>query len=457
MATITSLGVGSGLDLESLVTSLMAVESRPLTALQTKAASYTSKISALGTLKSKLSALQTAAAAMRTTIGKTALTTFASYSASVADTTIASATAATGAVAGSYTLEVEQLARAQRFVSGTSFSSTTEAIGNEGDTLTFDFATPDAEGNSRSVTITLNSSNNSLTGLRNAINSANMGVTATIVNGTVDGEIKPQLIFTGSEGLDNEITLGGELATQFSQTVSAQNAKFSINGIAATSSTNAASGILDGVTINLAKQGTTTLTVAAEYSTNMTSALNAFITAYNSANSTMTTMGAYDATTKTAGALQGNQVLRDSQTTVRSLLYSTTVGGTSAYQTLSDIGVTAGTDGSLTLNSSKLESALAADPNAVASLVAKIGESYNTELEKTVGYTGRIKTATDSANAIVKDLQARQEALALRLETIETRYRAKFSALDTLISNLNTTSSYLTQQIASLTQSSESS
>ena len=452
MATITSLGSGSGLDLESLVTSLMAVESRPLTALKTKAASYTSKISSLGTLKSKLSALQTAAAAMRTTIGKTALTTFASFSASVTDTTIASATATTGAVAGNYTLEVQQLARAQRFASS-AFSSTTDAIGSEGDTLTFDFATPDAEGNSRSVTITLDSSNNSLTGLRNAINKANMGVSATIVSGT-DG---PQLIFSGQEGLANEITLSGELATHFGQTVSAQDAKFSINGIAATSSTNAASGILDGVTVNLAKEGTTTLTVAAEYSTNMTSALNAFITAYNAANSTMTTMGAYDATTKTAGALQGNQVLRDSQTTVRNLLYSTTTGGTSAYQTLSDIGVTAGTDGSLTLNSTKLQSALAADPDAVASLVTKIGESYNTELEKTVGYTGRIKTATDSANTIVKDLEARQEALSLRLETIEKRYRAKFTALDTLISSLNTTSSYLTQQIASLTNSSSSS
>jgi flagellar hook-associated protein 2 len=137
MATITSLGVGSGLDLESLVTSLMAVEARPLTALQTKVASYTSKISSLGTLKSKLSALQTAAAAMKTATGKTALSTFASFTASTADTTIATATATTGAVAGTYTLNVTQLAVAQRFESGT-FSSTTDTVGSEGDTLTFD-------------------------------------------------------------------------------------------------------------------------------------------------------------------------------------------------------------------------------------------------------------------------------------------------------------------------------
>jgi flagellar hook-associated protein 2 len=452
MATITSLGVGSGLDLESLVTSLMAVEARPLTALQTKVASYTSKISSLGTLKSKLSALQTAAAAMKTATGKTALSTFASFTASTADTTIATATATTGAVAGTYALNVTQLAVAQRFESGT-FSSTTDTVGSEGDTLTFDFATPDDEGNSRSVTITLDSSNNSLTGLRNAINNANMGVAATIVNGT-DG---PQLIFTGEEGLDNEITLSGALATQFTEKVSAQNAEFTINGIAATSSTNSASGVLDGVTIGLVKEGTTTLTVAADYSTNITSALNDFITAYNAANSTMTTMGAYNSTTGTAGALQGNQILRDSQTLVRNLLYSTTTGGTSAYQTLSDIGVTVGTDGSLSLDSSKLEGALAADSSAVATLVTKIGESYNSSLESTVGYSGKIKIATDSANTIIKQLEERQEALELRLETIEARYRSRFTALDTLLSNLNNTSTYLTQQLASLTGSSDSS
>jgi len=452
MATITSLGVGSGLDLESLVTSLMAVEARPLTALQTKISSYTSKISSLGTLKSKLSALQTAAAAMKTATGKTALNTFASYSASTADTTIATATATTGAVAGTYTLNVTQLAVAQRFESGT-FSSTTDAVGSEGDTLTFDFATPDDEGNSRSVTITLDSSNNSLTGLRNAINNANMGVSATIVNGSSG----PQLIFTGEEGLDNEITLSGELATQFTEKVSAQDAEFTINGIAATSSSNSASEVLDGVTIALVKEGTTTLTVAADYSTNITSALNDFITAYNAANSTMTTMGAYDSTTGTAGALQGNQILRDSQTLVRNLLYSTTTGGTSTYQTLSDIGVTVGTDGSLSLDSSKLEGALAADSSAVATLVTKMGESYNSSLESTVSYSGKIKIATDSANTIIKELEERQEALELRLETIEARYRTRFTALDTLLSSLNNTSTYLTQQLASLTGSSNDS
>lgn len=454
MATVTSLGAGSGLELESLVTSLMAVESKPLTALKNKESSYTSKISSLGTLKSKLSALQTAAAALETTLGKTALESFASYTATIADTSVASATATTGAVAGSYSLEVTQLARAQRFVS-TAYTSSSSSVGNIGDTLTFDFATPDADGNSRSKTITLDSTNNTLTGLRNAINSANMGVTATIVNGK-DGAT---LVFTSEEGLDNAITLSGTgtfetTSSTFTEEVQAQNAEFKLNGIAATSSTNSSTKVLEGVTLNLTKTGTTTLTVAADYATNMTTALNAFITAYNAANSTMTTMGAYDATTKTAGALQGNQILRDSQTLIRSLVYNTTTGGASSYQRLSDIGITVGTDGSLSLNSTKLSNALSADPNAVAALVSKVGTTYNTELEKTVGYTGRIQVATNSANSMIKDLQLREEALQRRLTTIEARYRARFSALDTLVSSLNTTSSYLTQQIASLTSSS---
>jgi len=454
MTTVTSLGVGSGLDLESLVTKLMTAESVPLTVLQTKQTSYSSNISSLGTLKSKLSALQTAAAALTTDIGKTALDKFASYSTTVADTTIATATATTGAVAGTYSLAVTQLAQAQTFTSGT-YASTSTAIGSAGDTLTFAFATNDASGNSRSKTITLDSSNNSLIGLRNAINGASMGVTATIVNGSAGA----QLVFTGTPGLSNAITLGGSLSgttttPAFTKTGSALDANYTLNGIAATSSTNTSSSVVDGLTVNLAKLGTTTLTVATDYATNITKALNTFITAYNDANSTMTTLGAYDATTKVAGALQGNDVLRDAQTQTRSLLYATKTGGTSPYQTLSDLGVSVGADGSLSLDSTKLNKALAADPSTTAALVAKIGTAYNTTLDKIVGSTGAIQIATTSDNTMISELTKREDALQLRLDAIEKNYRAQFTALDTLVSSLNSTASYLTQQLASLTKSS---
>lgn len=452
MATITSLGTGSGLDLESLVTKLMSVEQAPLTALKKKETSVNTKISSLGTLKSKLSALQTAALALKANIGQTALQKFATYSTSVNDTTVASATATTGAVAGSYTLKVTKLATSDQFFSN-AVATASSTVGNNGDTLTFDFATPDANGNSRSKTITLDSSNNSLTGLRNSINSANMGATATIVTGSAGA----QLVLTGATGLDNRITLNGNLTSMFTQTATGDSAAFTINGIAATSNSNSVGNVVDGVTLSLTKaNATTTLTVSAEYSTNLSSALNNFIKAYNDANSTMASMGAYNSTTKVAGVLQGESVLRDAQMQTRSLIFGTAVGGTSAYQRLSDIGVSVGTDGSLSLDSSKLNKALAADTTSVATLVDKIGDAFNTTIDTMVGTSGKLKIATDGANAMLKDLTKREDALQLHLTQIEARYRKQFTALDSLVSKYNSTSSYLTTQLANLVSSSSS-
>ena len=552
MSSITSLGVGSGLDLETLVTNLMSAEQAPLAAIQKKQASVNTKISSLGTLKSKLADLQSAGNALKADIGKTSLEKFATYSATSSTSTVASATVGTGAVAGNYDLVVSKLAQAQRFTSNV-YTATNSAIGIDGDTLTFAFATPDAEGNSRTKTITLDSTNNSLAGLRNSINGAKMGVTATIINGSAGA----QLVLSGQEGLDNEITLsgslklspprlftstssyaattaavgvigntlsfdfgtppivggplsktitltsgnnklaglrdainaegmgitasivsvggafklvfaeqsgavnkitlGGNLATALtpstfgiSQTVAAQNAEFTVNGIAASSSSNNSSKVLDGVSLKLSTLGSTTLSIVSDYSEKMTANLNSFITAFNAANSTMKTMGAYNAGTKTAGALQGNSILRDAQMQTHNLIYDTKVGGSSTYQRLSDIGVSLGTDGSLSLNASKLTTALAADPSATSALLSKIGSEFSTTIEKFVSFSGKIKVATDSSSSFIKELTSRSDALQRRLVTVEARYRKQFSSLDTLIAGLNSTSSYLTQQLAGL-------
>lgn len=447
MATITSLGAGSGLDLESLITKLMDAERTPLTALQTKQSSYNSQISALGSLKSKLADLQTAANGLKPSTGQSALDKFASYTATSSDTTIASPTATTGAVAGSYSLVVTQLAQAQRSLSNAP-PAVTPTIG---DTLSFSFAT---NGATRDKTITIDSTNNSLSGLRDAINNANMGVSATIVNGTNGA----QLILTGEEGAANTFTLTGtgNLASAFSMQTTAQDANFSVNGIASTSSTNQASGVVDGVTLNLGKTGSTTITVAKDNTTNLTTALNAFIKAYNDANSLMKTQGAYDQSTQKAGPLQGNSTLRDAQSSVRGLLFSTAASGTSAYKRLSDIGVSVAADGTLKLDSTKLGSALAADANGVAGTVAAAGAAYSNKLGQIVGSSGSIQIATDSTNKLIKNITDREAVLERRLTTIEARYRKQFTALDTLVAGMKQTSTYLTQQLANLTTSSSS-
>jgi len=481
MASVTSLGVGSGLDLQGMLTKLMQVEQQPLTLLQNKQASYQSKISALGTLQSSLAALQTAAAGLTPSSTQTATEKFSSYSASVADTTIASASAAKGAVAGSYSLEVSSLATAQRLVSPASaFVSASTALNVDAGTLKIEFGkftpatttpvaaatyTPDA---TRELDISI-SANASLNDIRDAINAKNGGVSATIVTGT-NG---PQLVLTSlKEGTDNVMRLSGLTGTDagnfnfdplapavgtFSETAAggrtASNAAFELNGIAGTSSTNAVTGVLDGVTLNLIKTnvGTpTTVTVSQNSTTGLTSALQAFVKAYNDSNSTMGGLGTYNATTKIAGALQGESSLRTAQGQVRSLLFGTTGDSASAYQRLSDIGVSVAKDGTLSLDTTKLNTAITSDFAGVANLVAKIGDTYNKTLEGIVGTTGSLVSATTGVTRMIKDLTNRQNVLSDRLTRIEASYRKQFTALDTLIASMNKTSTYLTQQLANL-------
>lgn len=466
MATITSLGSGSGLPLESLVTSLMAVERRPLTSIKNQSSAATAKISAFGALSSKLAALQTAAKGLMPSATQTALDKFASYTGTVKDTTIASASVSTGAVAGNYALKVSQLAGGQNLLSNAFAGGASAPV--SGTSLTIDFGSMTGAGNTfaadgtRSKTIQIDSDNQTLAGVRNAINGANLGVTATIINGANGA----QLSLTGSDGSDQAFKLSGisELAFNpdaptgnYTQKTTAQDAMFSLNGVAVTSKSNTVSGALDGVVLNLTATTTgdgTTLSVTRNNLDGAKKALEGFITAYNDAMGTMNTQGAYDPKTKVAGSLQGNRVLREAQTDMRALLFNTTAGGTSDYQRFSDIGVKVGTDGNLSLDSAKFTAAMAADPNAVANLVNKVGSAYNDSIEHVTGTSGSISAATTGLQSTIKSLGDRQSALELRLTTVEARYRAQFSALDTMISKTNSTGNYLATQLANLLKTS---
>ena len=480
MATISSLGSGSGLDLNGLLTNLMQSEQAPLIALQKKEASYQAKISAFGSLKGALSALQTSAASLTPGLGISAATKWQTAGTSIGDTTIATASASADAVPGEYSLEVTALAKSHRLVSPNS----TDATGNAavvsslaaGGILkielgslssTFDFS---ADAN-RELNVTI-AADSSLEQVRDAINTAATDgrVSATIINGT-NGK---QLVLTsGNTGTANVLKLSGDttLGTGFdfdpsgsatgignlSQDAakggqSAIDAAFKINGIAGTSSTNTASGILDGVTLNLTKTTTTptTLTISKNQSAALTSALTAFVKSYNDANTTMTNLGAYNASTKSASTLQGNSTLRMSQNQVRGLVFNTTEGGSSAYQRLSDIGVSMTKDGMLSLDTTKLSAAIKADFSGVAKLVSNVGTAFKSNIDNMVGSTGTITAATDSTNRQIKDITDREAVISKRLISIEARYRAQFTSLDSMIASMKQTSTYLTQQLANL-------
>lgn len=471
MASITSLGVGSGLELETLVTNLMTAEKTPLTTLKSKQSAYNVKISALGTLNSALTSLQSAASAMKPGTLETAASKFATYQATVANTAIASATASTGAVAGKYALEVDQLASGQQIKTAFTGKTSTTVVSTSASTLTLDLGSLDTLGttytsnNSFSISLEAGAT---LADLRDAINDSDAGVSASIINGT-DGA---QLVLTGPDGASNVMKLSGSIAElddfaydptgvgsspYFSQNIAAQDAEFTLNGIAATSSSNTVTDALDGVTLNLIAEteGTpTTVTIIKDSSTSITTALKAFVASYNAANSTMSSLGAYNADTKTAGNLQGNSTLRMAMTQIRHTVFDVTAGdATSAYQTLSNIGISVGKDGSLSLDSTKLTAALTADPATVANLVANVGTAFDTTIENLVGDSGSITSAVDGLKTSVGRLADQQDRLQTRLDAVEKRYRAQFAALDTLIAQLNSSGDYITSFISSLNSS----
>jgi len=470
---ISSLGAGSGLDLNSILSSLMQVEQQPLLALQSKEASYQSRISAIGTLKSALSSLQTAAGGFIPTTGQSASAKYATFKATVADTAIATGTASTGAVAGNYTLEVIALAAGHRLTSPDSTNIAGKAAVTAGlaagGTLKIELGTlpgttppytPDA---TRELNVTV-AAGSTLAQLRDAINAAATDgrVSATIVKGT-NGE---QLVLSaGKTGLSNVMRLSGLGGFDFNPATTTGNlsqatvnggqaaadASLKLNGILASSSTNTVSDVLDGVTLNLLKTTSTatTLSVTRDTTTSLTAAINTFVKAYNDAAKSMKDLGYYDATTKKAGTLQGDAALRGAQSQVRNLL-QTQAGGTSVYQTLSNIGIALQSDGSLKLDSTKLTAAIEADYAGVTTLVSKVGTAFKDGIENLVGTAGTLTAATDSTNRMIKDIGKRQTVLAQHLTQIEARYRKQFSALDSLVTSMNKTSSYLTQQLANL-------
>lgn len=461
MATITSLGTGSGMDLESLVTKLMTVEKVALTNLQKKQSSYETKFTAMGALSSVLSSLQTAAKGLQPATLKTPLSTFATFTAQLSNDAVGKASASEGAVAGTYSLEVTQLAQGHRLKSSSFSSSTTEITATAG-TITLELGTTTAGYTSnKSIPINL-SAGATLENLRNAINQSDAGVTATIVNGTTGS----QLVLTGPEGANNVLRLSSTDISGFnydptvtgtqdwSETQTAKDATFLLNGIAATSHSNTVQGTLDGVTLELLGTNTgapTTLKISQDYTENMTKALEAFVTAYNTAYSKMTSLGTYNAETKVAGELQGNSTLRFATTQIRQTLFSVTSGNSgSPYQTLNNIGVKIGMDGKLSLDKTALASSIKSDPTTVAKLVANVGDAYNTTIGAMTTQGGPISIATNGLTSTINDFKARQEKLQLRLDAIETRYRSQFSSLDKLVSSLTSTGDFLSSFISSL-------
>lgn len=474
MATIGSLGVGSGLDLNGLLDKLAAAEQQPLTAIKTRQADYNNKLSAYGTVQSLLDSFQVAAR-------KLADPAFmGAFKASSSAADVLGASADTTAAVGSYQVDVAQLARGQALVAG-GVASTTAPIGTgAATTVTIDFgaiagtfnattgtydpgATFTADTARSQVSLTIDSSNNTLAGIRDAINkAAGAAVSATIVN---DGSSNRLLLTSSVTGKSSsmQIKVTGDADVQallandptgvqsLRQTAAAADAALTVNGIAVTSASNTVASAIQGVTMTLAGTGSSVVEVTRD-TASVKSAITDFASAYNKLQGKLKELSAYDPTKKTGAALMGDSAVRIIQSRLHSALVEPQAGEVGDPEVLSAIGVTFQLDGTLSVDAAKLDAALSGNPTGVARLFT--GSGTSTGLAGSISSTidgfnaadGLLKVATDGASKAVRRLDEDYDVMQDRIDAKLARYRAQFQQLDAMMSSMNSTSNYLAQQ-----------
>ncbi len=388
---LSSPGLGSGLDVNGLVSQLMALERRPVAALDSKEAKYQTQLTAYGSLKGALSSFQSAVAALSNP------SRFNAVNANVADSAIATATAASSATPGSYAMEVQTLAQAQKLKSA-AFAADSTVIGTG--TLTVQFGTYTAgvfaaNPDKAAQSITIDTSKSSLAGVRDAINAANAGISASIVN---DGTGNRLVIASKDSGVSNALRitvsdddlnptdnaglsqLAYDAATggtaNLAQTVAAQNATVVLDGILISKPSNTISDAIAGVTLNLLKANTpatTALTVNRDIA-GVQTAVQSFVKAYNDLNKTITDLSKYDAATKKASTLTGDASVRSIQAQLRAV-FNAPLPGAGGLKTLADVGITFQKDGTLKLDAGKLGNMLNDPAKDVAALFAQGGKA----------------------------------------------------------------------------------
>lgn len=475
--TISSPGIGSGLDVSGIISKLMAVEQRPLTLLTNKEASFQSQISAVGALQGAFSSLESSAASLVVGKGVDPLTKFSTLSGSLDNTSLATVAVGSAAVPGVYSVEVTALASLQRLQSAANPAIPSVAGGPL--TLTIETGTVAGSGsngvggggaftaNAGAISLTIDSSNNTLEGIRNAINKAGGNVSATIVD---DGAGNKRLqLASASTGLNNVIRVSGDIASlnydpstdtgALSRQQDAADASIKLNGVPVSSHSNTVTGALDGVTLTLKKAdpgNAAALTITRDRSA-LTSLLSNLVAAYNGVRKQVVAAGSYDASTKQGGPLLGDSSLRTTDSLMRRAMFSTPAGIAGKYTTLSSLGVAVQKDGTLTFDSSKLQSAIADDFTSVTNLVSAVGQAVKSAASAISGTSGILATKIDGLNRSVKDIDRQRDALNTRLTSIQANYLKQFNALDVTLSNLQALSTRLTQQLASLPTISSSS
>jgi len=443
-------GIGSGLDIESLVAQLVSAESQPTNfRLDAKEQELEAELSAYGTLKGALTGFQNSVTNMEGTEA------FQIYDATSSDDTLFTAIASSSAAAGNYDIEITQLAQVAKLRSA-DFTDSSEVIGT---------GTLDLSLGSDSFQITIDGTNNTLSNIRDAINAAsdNPGITASLI--TVDSGT--QLILTSNDtGSANTITVAAvddDGADGFDLTrldsaslVTLQpplDAIIEIDNQTVTRDSNSFSDVISGITFNLAKAdpGTVeTLTITTDTSA-IKENIESFVSNYNVLTGVMKGLSNYDADTGVAGALNGDSIVRGIQTQLRQTLFAGASGG--VFSTLNDLGISLDDTGSLTIDSAELDEKLANNLSDVEQLFSSetgLAQSFTTALSGYYDEDGILESRTDGIDSRLDDIDDDRDTLTRRMDGLEARLRSQFIAMDLIVAQLTSVGTFLTGALASL-------
>ena len=480
---ISSAGIGSGLDVKGIISSLMAVEAQPLQLLQDKASTVSTEISAVGQIQSLTSALSDKAHALSSTKLWTQTTSSSS------DTTAVTADTSGGtAAAGDYSVSVQQLAQGQTATLSTPASALTAGtIVIQLGKYTSDGATPPtlsfSPNGAAAPPITIGPGDTSLASIRDKINQANAGVSASIITdasgsrlslrSTTTGETNGFQI-TATEATNDGDPTKGLSALNFDASTSAansqltlnqlaQNAKATVNGIAVTSATNKLSNVSDGLSLTLLKKTDTPIDVSVSGDTaSMQKAITDFVASYSALQSYISLQTKYDSATAVAagkarkdGPLQGDPSIVGFQNQLRAVV-NTTSTTSSMFSRLSDLGIAVQTDGTLAVsNSTKLTSALQ-HPDELSKLFTTYGTTnedtgiavrFATLASNAVTVNGALFSRADGLRGELSRNQKQQDDMQTHLDATQVRLTAQYQALDTTMSKMSALSSYVSQQV----------
>lgn len=472
MATLSSIGIGSGLDVNSIVTQLVALERRPIEQLKSEAGKLDARLSSFGRIQGSLDALRSASRALTDT------STWKASTGASSDSSAVGVSVSSGTSAGSYAVQVSTLAAAQmNATTALASSSTTVGQGTlriEIGSWASDLSGFTPKSGSSAVDITIGPGEDTLVGIRDKINATSgLGVRASIVNDATGARLVLQSTATGAENgfrvqvtdddLDNgddaglsrlayDPPAGGAVA---SRTQPARNAVATINGLQVQSASNTLANVIDGVTLTLGKVTTGTVDVTVNRDTAaMRKSIDGFVSAYNDLVKLLREQTKYDAASKSAGALQGDRTAIGILGQMR-LSFGAESSASSAFARASDLGLSLQTDGTVKLNSSKLDSGFAqldqlqaffatsTDSAATSGLASRLRKLTDALL----GTDGAISSRQEGLRKLKSVNADRQEALEDRVAATEKRLRAQYQTLDANMARLNSLQNYVSQQI----------